>query len=193
MSRIADDRFFARVAMVERMNSGRLTRWMNENRALIMLAVLFGFLSATAPNFLTIHNLTTILQGACLTGIAAVGFTLIFILGQLDLSIGAVVMLCGMLTIGFQPSFGWGGGIGVSLLAGGAVGLVNGWLVVRARINSFIVTLGTMTIVTGLMHHYSGGGSKAVTGRRTVRRCFDTSCACMPFAASRSSSLTTRS
>ena len=139
-----------------------MTKWLNNNRALIMLAALFILLSATAPNFLSKHNATAILKGASLNGIAAIGFTLIFILRQLDLSIGAVVMLCGMLTIGLQPALGWGGSMAVSLLAGGAVGLVNGLLVVKARVNAFIVTLGTMTIVMGLMHLYSGGGSKAI-------------------------------
>jgi ribose/xylose/arabinose/galactoside ABC-type transport system permease subunit/ABC-type sugar transport system substrate-binding protein len=144
----------------------RLTRWVNEHRALLMLLVLFGFLALRAPNFLSTQNVVTILKGACLTGIAAIGFTLIFILGQLDLSIGAVVMLCGMLTIGLQPEVGWGGSIAVSLLAGSLVGLANGLLVVKARINSFIVTLGSLTVVMGLMYLYSGGGSKAITDFR---------------------------
>jgi len=140
----------------------RGTRLANEHRAFFMLALLFAYLAAFAPNFVSVHNVTTILKGASLNGIAAAGFTLILILGQLDLSIGAVVMLCGMLTIGLQPQLGWAGAIAASLLAGGTVGFVNGWLVVKARINSFIVTLGTMTVVTGLMHLYSDGGSKAI-------------------------------
>lgn len=147
-------------------DGAKVTRYLNDNRALLMWLGLFGFLSMTAPNFLSLHNMTTILKGACLNGIAAIGFTLVFILGQLDLSIGAVVMLCGMLTIGLQPALGWGGSIAVSLVAGAAVGFVNGWLVVKARINAFIVTLGTLTTVTGLMHLYSDGGSKAITDFR---------------------------
>ncbi len=140
----------------------RITRLLNEHRALLMLLVLFAGLSAWAPNFLSVHNMTTILKGASLNAIVAIGFTLILILGQLDLSIGAVVMLCGMLVIGLQPRLGWYGAFPVSLAAGGLVGLVNGWLVVRARINAFIVTLGTMTIVMGLTHLYSDGGSKSI-------------------------------
>ena len=139
-----------------------LPRLVNEHRALLMLVALCTYLGAFAPNFLSIHNLTTILKGASLNAIAAIGFTLILILGQLDLSIGAVVMLCGMLVIGLQPSLGWAGAFAASLGAGALVGLVNGWLAVKARINSFIVTLGTMTIVTGLMHLYSHGGSKSI-------------------------------
>ncbi len=127
-----------------------------------MLVLLFLALSVFAPNFFSIHNVTTILKGASLNAIVAIGFTVIFILGQLDLSIGAVVMLCGMLAIGLQPAFGWVGSITLAVLAGASVGLINGLLVVKARINSFIVTLGTMTVVTGLMHLYSKGGSKAI-------------------------------
>ena len=143
-----------------------LSRWLEKNRALLMLVVLFSVFSGFAPNFLSVHNTTTILKGASLNAIVAIGFTIIFILGQLDLSIGSVVMLSGMLTIGLQPSLGWAGAMAVSLLMGAGVGFVNGLLVVRAKINSFIVTLGTMTIVIGLMHLYSKGGSKAITDFR---------------------------
>ncbi len=142
--------------------TGRLAQALDRHRALIMWLGLFGFLLLFAPNFLTVLNITTLLKGASLTAIGAIGFTLIFILGQLDLSIGAVVMLSGMLVIGLQPQLGWTGSMLAGVGAGSAVGLVNGLLVVRARINSFIVTLGTMTIATGLMHLYSGGGSKSI-------------------------------
>ncbi|MFC1603482.1 substrate-binding domain-containing protein [Planctomycetota bacterium] len=148
--------------MRKQLGSHSLPGFLNSNRALLMLMLLFLVLSVFAPNFFSIHNVTTILKGASLNAIVAIGFTVIFILGQLDLSIGAIVMLCGMLTIGLQPAFGWFGSIMLAVLAGASVGLINGLLVVKARINSFIVTLGTMTVVTGLMHLYSKGGSKAI-------------------------------
>jgi len=131
-----------------------------------MFALFFAGSSVFAPNFFSVRNVTTILKGASLNGIVSIGFTIIFILGQLDLSIGAVVMLCGMLAIGLQPQLGWAGSITSAVLAGALVGLVNGLLVVKARINSFIVTLGTLTVVTGLMHLYSKGGSKAINDFR---------------------------
>lgn len=140
----------------------RLVHRLDEHRALLLLVALFALLAAFAPNFLSTRNVTTILKGACLNGIVAIGFTLVLILRQLDLSIGAVVMLCGLLVIGLQPELGWPGSVAVSLAAGGVVGVVNGLLVVKARIDSFIVTLSTMTIVTGVMHLYSGGGSVAI-------------------------------
>ncbi|MHC4643159.1 MAG: substrate-binding domain-containing protein, partial [Planctomycetota bacterium] len=150
----------------QQLDGYRLSSFLDNNRALLMLVVLFAGLSVFAPNFFSVFNITTILKGASLNGIVAIGFTVIFILGQLDLSIGAVVMLCGMLAIGLQPSLGWVGSITLAVLAGATVGLVNGLLVVKARINSFIVTLGTMTVVLGLMHLYSKGGSKAINDFR---------------------------
>jgi ribose transport system permease protein len=141
----------------------RVLRRIDDHRALIMLAVLFAAFSVSAPNFLNVYNVTTILQAATLTGIVAIGFTVIFILGQLDLSVGAVVMLSGMLVIGLQPAIGWFGSIPAAILAGAVIGAVNGLLVVKARINSFIVTLGMMTIVTSIMQICSGGGSLSVS------------------------------
>jgi ribose transport system substrate-binding protein len=139
-----------------------IARLLNEHRAFLMLITLCAGLSAFVPTFLSAHNAATIMKGASLNAIVAIGFTVILILGQLDLSVGAVVMLSGMLTIGLQPQLGWGGAMAVALGAGGLIGFINGWLVVRARINAFIVTLSTMTTVTGLMYLYSDGGSKSV-------------------------------
>ncbi len=143
-------------------DTSSIVRFIDDNRALFLLIILFAALSITAPNFLNLYNITTILQGATLNGIVAIGFTIIFILGQLDLSIGAVVMMSGMLVIGLQPSIGWPAAILISILTGACIGFVNGMLVVKAKINSFIVTLGMLTIVTGLMHLYSSGGSMSV-------------------------------
>ena len=83
--------------MLKKTSRFNIAGFLDSNRALLMLIILFSALSAFAPNFLTTYNITTILKGASLNAIVAIGFTVIFILGQLDLSIGAVVMLCGML------------------------------------------------------------------------------------------------
>ena len=151
---------------MHKLDTHRITRFLDDNRALLMLVVLFTILSIFAPNFFSVHNITSILKGASLNAIVAIGFTIIFIFGQLDLSIGAVVMLSGMFAIGLQPQLGWFGSITIAVLIGTSVGLVNGLLVVKAKINSFIVTLGTMTVVTGLMHLYSKGGSRAINDFR---------------------------
>ena len=91
------------------MYKNNITRLLNEHRALIMLLALFFWFSFFAPNFFSIHNMGTILKASSLNGITAIGFTLVLILGQLDLSIGAVAMLAGMLAVGLQPQFWLGG------------------------------------------------------------------------------------
>jgi len=137
----------------------RTIRFLSRNMALILLVTTFLFFALFAPNFLSVYNIRSILKGSSLSGIAAIGFTLIIILGQLDLSIGAVLMLSGMLCIGLQPSLGWAGSMAAAVLSGTVIGLVNGLLVARAKINSFVVTLGTQIITFGIMHLYSRGGS----------------------------------
>ena len=137
----------------------RIIRIIKDQKALILLIVLTVLFSLTAPNFLTIYNFRSIIKGASLSGIAAIGFTIILILGQLDLSIGAILMLAGMLCIGLQPVLGWAGSFAAALAAGAVIGLINGLLVVKAGLGSFIVTLGTQIITLGLMHLYSRGGS----------------------------------
>jgi len=139
---------------------------MDDHRALLLLLSLICFLSVTSPHFLSLANMTTILKGATLNAIVAIGFTMVFILGQLDLSIGAVATLSGLLTIGLQPQLGWPGAVLLALGSGSLLGLLNGLVVAKAKVNSFIVTLGTMTITTGLMHLYSKGGSKAIVDFR---------------------------
>lgn len=135
---------------------------LDRNRALFMLLIAVVIFGSFAKNFLTEYNIRTVLQGATLSGICAVGFTIIFILGQLDLSIGSVLMLSGMLTVGFYEQLGWAGGATIGIISGMVVGLVNGLLVSKVKINSFIVTLGTMIVVRGLMHYYCDGGAIAV-------------------------------
>jgi len=141
------------------MGNFKLSRFVDSHRALLMLIVVFVGLSLTAPNFLNSYNLTTILKSASLYSVVMIGFALIFIIGELDLSVGAIVMLAGMLAIGLEPSLGWYGSFAAATLAGILVGLVNGLLVAKGKIHSFIVTLGMMSIVLGLMHIYSGGDS----------------------------------
>lgn len=132
-------------------------RMLARQRIFIMLAVVFAVLAWTAPNFTTAHNLQSILKTVSLYALVAAGFTTVMICGQLDLSIGSVVTLGGLVTIGLQGHVGWAGGILLAVAAGTFVGFVNGMLVTKARVNSFIVTLGTMIIVQGIVLRISGG------------------------------------
>ncbi|MHB1484178.1 MAG: ABC transporter permease [Saccharofermentanales bacterium] len=116
-------------------------------------------MSFFAPNFFTVFNFTNILRGSALGAMAAIGFTIVMISGQLDLSIATVINLAAVFTIGMQPEFGWPIAILAGVFSGVVVGLINGLLVAKAKINSFIVTLGTMTVLQGFTYMYCKGGS----------------------------------
>jgi len=93
----------------------------------------------------------------------AIGFTIILIIGQLDLSIGTIVTFTGIIGLGLKEYLGFGGSVPVAIIAGGLIGLVNGLLVAKAKINSFIVTLGMMTALQGAIYTFTGGNSVSLS------------------------------
>lgn len=134
----------------------------DQNRAILLVILLTVFSCIFAPNFANRMNISTILVSACMLAIISVGFTIVFILAQIDLSIGATAQFCGMLCVGLQPNLGWGLSLIVAVAAGALIGLFNGIVVVKFRIHSFIATIGTMTIIRGVLHLYSDGGTKSI-------------------------------
>lgn len=132
-------------------------------RAGLLCAVIFALMSAVAPRFLTIGNVRAILKGASVDLPAAMGFTIVLICGQLDLSVGAVMTMGGMAVVAMQPQLGWAGSLAAAVALGTAVGTINGLLVAKLRINSFIVTLGMMIIVRNAVLMYHDGTIPAET------------------------------
>ncbi len=133
------------------------------NRVYLLCAAVLILMGVVAPHFITTQNTSAILKGTSTNIYAAIGFTLVLLSGQLDLSIGTTMTLGGMIAIGLQPRLGWAGSFAMAIMAGASVGLVNGLLVTKARVNSFIVTLGTMTILGGVINLYSKGGTLFVS------------------------------
>lgn len=110
------------------------------------------------PQFLSLPFLMILLRQAAPLGIVALGQTFVVVNRSLDLSVGAVVALVNLIVAhamwnGVPPAVV----ISLSLLAGTAVGLVNGLLVTVLRASSVVVTLGTAAAITGLGLLYSGG------------------------------------
>ncbi|HTQ09816.1 MAG TPA: ABC transporter permease [Fimbriimonadaceae bacterium] len=124
-----------------------------------LLVLVFGTMSVLAPRFLTLDNQSALLKTASLHVLPAIGFTLVLALGQLDLSFATVMTLGGMLTIGLEPRHGWIGSIAAALACGLGIGAINGLLVTKAKVNSFIATLGTLTIIQGVVNIYCGGNT----------------------------------
>jgi simple sugar transport system permease protein len=122
---------------------------------LATLVVVFVLLSFV-PNFLTLRSLAGIVNAATLTGFIAVGVTLLMIAGEFDLSVGSIMAMAGYV-FGFHVVAGGSPWVGLLLALGvaGVMGLINGLILVRTGIPSFIITLGTQFMYTGVLWFYS--------------------------------------
>lgn len=139
---------------------------MNNFLSLIMrkYGILVGFLivgialSLLSPAFLTVTNLLNILRQTSVHGIMAVGMTFVILTSGIDLSVGSILALTGVLCAGFEHA-GWSLFfiVAATLGIGGIVGLVNGALIAKGRVTPFVVTLGMMSIARGLALIYAGG------------------------------------
>ncbi len=124
---------------------------------LVAMIAAFSLLSPRA--FPTVNNFTNVLNQASLAMIIAGGLTLAVIVGELDLSIGMAASLHGILVTGLivHNKLPIPLAILIVLVLGGLIGLINGFIVTKMRVNSVIATLGVGTIVTGFAFAYSAG------------------------------------
>jgi len=137
-------------------------------RSVLALALLVIFFSSMTSSFLTANNLSILTKHVAITALLAVGTSFVILAGGIDLSVGSIAGLSGMIA-GFFIAHGiiFAGGdphflpiwsvILISLLAGGAVGCFNGILVTRFSIAPFIATLGTLYVCRGAALLISNG------------------------------------
>ncbi len=143
--------------------NARVRRILGELRAVWMLLAVGVVLSVVSPVFLTTANLLNVALATSVTALLAAGQTFVIILGEIDLSVGSMLGFSAMvtaLTLRHAPA---PVAIVVGLLVGAGCGLVNGLLVTKTRMPSFIVTLATMSIVAGLSLQLSKGNPVSVT------------------------------
>jgi simple sugar transport system permease protein len=127
---------------------------------IITLVVVFVFLTVFVPNntFLTMRSMSGIVNAATLTGMITIGVTLLMICGEFDLSVGAI-MAIGAFLYGAMTMHGWNSLLAVfaALAVPALLGALNGLLLIRTGIPSFIVTLGTQFIYRGALYVLSTG------------------------------------
>jgi len=140
-------------------NDNRALAWVDKYRIFLLFIVVFVFMSILAPRFFNVFNLTSIMRTVAMNACVAIGFTIVMICGQLDLSIGTVITFAGVLGLSLKGPLGYAVSVPIAIAAGALVGLFNGVLIAKAKINSFIVTLGTMTILQGSIYTLTGGNT----------------------------------
>jgi ribose/xylose/arabinose/galactoside ABC-type transport system permease subunit len=136
-------------------------RWLNtkEGGVFLILIVLFIVLSLISPVFLTTDNLVDIVQTSVVLGILAIGMTLVIIIGGIDVSVGAMTAGVTVLLGKFMVTAGYSFPVVllVSLCGGALLGAVNGLLVSKIKVHAIVVTLGTLSIYSGLVMYVTGG------------------------------------
>jgi len=136
----------------------RLMAILSKYGILLVLLVIVLILSVVSPVFFSTRNLLNILRQISVNGIIAVGVTFVIISGGIDLSVGSIVAIAGVIATSFAHP---GDSVPLAVLLGSLVGLaagsVNGIIVAKGRVAPFIVTLGMMTILRGLALVYTNG------------------------------------
>jgi ribose/xylose/arabinose/galactoside ABC-type transport system permease subunit len=136
--------------------SNAIIVWLFRNHIWLFLGLAIIVFSLASPYFLTVNNISNVLTQGAFIGILAVGMTLVMIDGEIDLSVGAILALATALAIGLQEPIGVWPAIFVGVLSGAALGFVNGAITAFSGIHSFIVTLGALIGVRGLVFIYTG-------------------------------------
>lgn len=145
---------------------------------LLALLLLFAAGSLLSDTFLSTDNLLNVLTRSSIIGIIAIGATFVITAGGLDLSVGAMAALVAGVSIMAMNALVPNGmvlafvvGMLLAMVMGAGAGLVNGTLIVKGRVEAFIVTLGTMGIMRSVLTWLSDGGSISLDfGLRDVGR-----------------------
>jgi erythritol transport system permease protein len=153
----------------DRLTSGsaRLVLILLRARAVLVLVALLILFSIMAPSFHTINSLSILSKHIALLAILAIGMTFVVLAGGIDLSVGSIAGLAGMVA-GYLITQGLSFGgqthyppisivLLLTLCVGLLVGALNGWLVTRAGVAPFIATLGTLYIARGTALLISNG------------------------------------
>ncbi|WP_409565194.1 ABC transporter permease [Rhizobium sp. BK456] len=138
--------------------------------ALLLLVVILSFTTTYLgrANYLSIINVTNVIYQASLISFMAIAMTVVLITGNFDLSVASVGALSAAIFVGTANSLGLVPAVFFSMGVAVFVGLVNGSIVQFLGINAFIVTLGTLTAVRGIVLIYTDGASLTVQSPEAV-------------------------
>ncbi|EPM7838832.1 ribose ABC transporter permease [Vibrio cholerae] len=132
--------------------------WLIEQKSLIALLFLVVVVSFLNPNFFTVDNLLNILRQTSVNAIIAVGMTLVILTAGIDLSVGSVLALCGAFAatlVAMEVPVLIA--VPTALLAGATLGAISGIIIAKGKVQAFIATLVTMTLLRGVTMVYTDG------------------------------------
>lgn len=133
----------------------RAINWGLEYATLILLAGLLVVTSFLSDHFWDVDNLRNLLTQNAPIGLVAIGMTYVIIAGNFDLSVGAVFALGTLVVSNLVSDVPIVVAVLITCLVGGAIGAINGLVVTKFKVNSFIATIGTGAIISGIAFAYS--------------------------------------
>jgi ribose/xylose/arabinose/galactoside ABC-type transport system permease subunit len=126
---------------------------------LFVFIIVCVLLAITAPNFVKPANLLNVFKQVSLVGIMATGMTFVIIAADIDLSVGSVAALAGVLTAGFEVNMGMPLALAIiiALAISVGIGASMGLIITKTKVHAFVVSLGMMTIVRGICFLLTNG------------------------------------
>jgi ribose transport system permease protein len=152
------------MSVATRSRSGRrLAGLLRDALPYVGLLAVVVFFSLSSEFFLNLRNFERLVTDSATLMLVAFGMTLVILLGEIDLSVGAVVSLLAVILAQLMANgAAWPVSVFAVLLLGLVIGLLNGAITVIGDIPSFIVTLGMMAVATGLAYVFTGSISVAI-------------------------------
>ncbi|WP_112811574.1 ABC transporter permease [Ensifer sp.] len=167
-------------AAADSFSSGSALLTLMKLRTFIALFAVIIFFSIAAPNFLSTGNMILMTKHATQNAFLAIGMTFVIITGGIDLSVGSIVGLCGMIAgglimygvvmpLGYTMYFNVIEVAIIVAIVGILIGAINGLLITRLNVAPFIATLGTLYVARGMALLYSDGQTLPnLTGREDL-------------------------
>lgn len=144
-------------------SQGSILKWVNDNSAILYpilviaaLILMFGLMN---PYFATFNNFTNIGRQSSVLLIVALAGTIVIMIGSIDLSVGSTVTLSGVIAAIVLNDYGAIAGILAGVAIGAVIGLINGGLMIVLKVPSFLVTIGMLSILTGITNTICNGQS----------------------------------
>ncbi len=136
----------------------KLLKKLLKNKPLIVLLITSIIVAILNPRFLTWGNILTVLRQTSINAVIATGMTFAILIGGIDLSVGSVLGICGAVAAAMISS---GTNVFIvviiALLLGTFIGFLNGTLITAGRLQPFIATLGTVTLLRGIILVFTQG------------------------------------
>lgn len=134
-------------------------RFLREQTLILIFIVIIIAMAIATPFFLKPRNLLNILLQTSMTGVSAAGMTIIILMADIDLSVGAMAAFAGVFAAKLQVDYSWSTlpAVGIPIVLCFAVGIIVGIVVAKLGVHSFVATLGALSIMEGISFVITNG------------------------------------